>query len=257
MNATTAHVFSKARILVVDDEPNIRLLLRSTLETDGYTVIEATDGAEALSSMNDRSPDLVLLDLNMPVIDGLGVLKRLHQEPNGFKPRVVVLTAYGSIPAAVKATRYGALDFLEKPVTPDELRDTVAAVLREPEPAASNATGSPTVGYAAVLQKVRDAFRVADVTSAESLLMRVADLGQHDAAYFNLLGVLYEARSQWRLAQKFYGKALKAEKDYASALQNIRRVYELYTFGRSDEAVALGDEPGDAWFNRLHEPTRA
>lgn len=252
MNTAYPTISSKARILVVDDEPNIRLLLRSTLEAEGYDVTEATDGGEALSTIQERTPDLVLLDLNMPVVDGLGVLKHLHDAADGFKPRVVVLTAYGSITAAVKATRYGALDFLEKPVTPDELRGTIATVLRQPEPAASGSAAPEPAGYAHVLQKIRKAFRESDVASAEGLLMRAADLGQHDAAYFNLLGVLYEARRQWRLAKKFYGKSLKAEKGYASAQQNLRRVYELYTFGHSTEPVALGDEPGDAWFTRLH-----
>ena len=250
----TVNAPSPARVLVVDDERNIRLLVGSTLESVGYAVEEAADGAEALAKVDEREFDLLVLDLNMPVIDGLGVLKHLHDGLVRRRPRVIVLTAYGSIAAAVKATRFGASDFLEKPVTPDELRETVSAVLREPEqPVVIGNAGTEPADYAAALQRVRSALRESDVATAEMLLMRAADLGQHDAAYFNLIGVLYEARRQWRLAKKFYGKSLKAEKNYASAQQNLRRIYELYEFGRAHEPIALGDEPGDAWFSRLSQ----
>ena len=71
-----------------------------------------------------------------------------------------------------------------------------------------------------------------------------------DAAYFNLLGVLYEARRERRLARKFYGKAIAADGKYEPAQRNMRRLYELQTFGRSQEPATLGDEK-DEWFARL------
>ena len=73
----------------------------------------------------------MILDLSMPVLDGVGVLNELKGVRPDRKPRVIVLTAYGSIPVAVKATRLGAMDFLEKPVAPDEVRESVEAVLAE------------------------------------------------------------------------------------------------------------------------------
>src|SRR5665213_1489615 len=87
-------------ILVADDESNIRLMLRTSLESEGYAVTEAADGREALREIQNHAPDLVVLDLNMPNVDGMQVLKQLKSmaEP---KPRVIVLTAFGSIAAAV------------------------------------------------------------------------------------------------------------------------------------------------------------
>ncbi|MGC4030941.1 MAG: response regulator [Tepidisphaeraceae bacterium] len=231
---------TKARILVVDDERNIRLLLTSALQSEGYVVHEAANGAEALERIEAAPFDLMILDLNMPVIDGLGVLQRI--ECRLTKPRVLVLTAYGSISAAVRATRLGAADFLEKPVTPEELRTAVAGVLNEPAANAVEPSADPLPDYSDVLDRVRVALRATDVPAAESLLIRAADLGQHDAAYFNLIGVIYEIRHRWTLAKKFYGKAMKADRDYVPAQQNMRRIYELYTFGRSGEPVALGDD---------------
>lgn len=242
----------KTRILVADDEPNIRLMLRTVLGNDHCQVDEASHGEAALEAIRKNAFDVVILDLNMPRLDGLGVLDALKNSPPKSPPRVIVLTAYGSIEKAVKSTRLGALDFLEKPITPAELRNTVEAVLREPQPPTTptEAEDQLSGGYAAVLDRVRQALRSVDIPTAETLLMRAADLAQDDAAYLNLLGILYESRRQWRLARKFYGKAMRADKRYEAAQSNMRRLYELETFGRSAVPVALGGEPPDFWLAR-------
>lgn len=242
---------TKPRILITDDEANIRLMLRTTLESEGYVIDEAANGQEAVEMLVRQCYDLMLLDLNMPVLDGMRVLEQLKDVPGDQKPRVVVLTAYGSIPAAVKATRLGALDFIEKPLAPDDLRKIVADALAAPM--AITPGESLTGGYAAVLDRVRKALRLAHYTDAETLLMKAADLGRDDAAYFNLLGVLYEAQHRWRLARKFYGKAIGADHQFGPAQQNMRRIYELHQFGHSKQGVALGDEL-DVWLARFPEP---
>ena len=187
-----------ASILVTDDESGIRLMLRTALESDGYSVTEASNGRDALEAVKARTPDLMVLDLNMPVLDGMAVLEQMKSLAGIARPRVIILTAYGSIPAAVKATRLGALDFLEKPITPTELRQVVRSVLDEPE------LDSPPEfsldvpgGYELVLMRIRKLLRLAEYESAMSLLMKAADRNdQESAAYFNLLGVLYEAQAQ-------------------------------------------------------------
>ena len=240
----------KSHILLADDESNIRLMLLTALESEQYTLEEATNGREAIEAIGRRVPDLMILDLNMPTLDGLGVLSELKARAPKRPVRVIVLTAYGSIPAAVKATRLGAMDFLEKPVTPEELRETVRSALDEPEPAPHPAAENLAGGYAGVLNQVRKALRLADYATAESMLMKASDLAIKDAAYFNLLGVLYEAHRDWRLARKFYGKAITTDNCYEPAQKNMRRLYELRTFGRTREPVTLGDEI-DLWFARL------
>jgi DNA-binding response OmpR family regulator len=231
-----------ASVLIVDDEKHIRLMLRTILEAEGCTVSEAVDGREAMELMRNVTFSIMILDLNMKVMDGMAVLQELKDHPPRHIPRVIVLTAYGSTSAAVRATRLGALDFLEKPASPKEVREAVAAVLSEPQPATSHPVESDTEGgYVAVLSRVRDALRESNLAGAEALLMKAADLAQHDAAYFNLLGVIYETRRQWRLAKKFYGKAIHTDRTYEPAQQNMRRIYELDTYGRSREPVALGE----------------
>ena len=231
-------------ILIADDEAPIRLMLRTTLESEGYAICEAADGAEALEMIEREPPDLLILDLNMPRVDGMAVLEQM-KAMTGARPRVVVLTAYGSIATAVKATRLGAEDFLEKPVTPTALREAVHKVLYEPEDVAP-ASIEQSARYDRVLDRVRRSFRAEAFESAESMLARAADQNARTSAdYFNLLGILYETQGKRRLARKCYGKAMRADRQYKPAQQNMRRLYEQDTFGRSALEVALGDESED------------
>jgi DNA-binding response OmpR family regulator len=118
-------------VLIVDDEPNVRLVLRTTLQSTGYRVLEAPDGLAALLQLRKTRCDLILLDLRMPEVDGLWALYRLRER--GDTTPVLVLTAHGSIPDAVTAMKLGAIDFLTKPITPDKLREAVSAALRRTE----------------------------------------------------------------------------------------------------------------------------
>jgi DNA-binding response OmpR family regulator len=116
------------RLLIIDDEPHIRQMMRLTLEAAGYEVEEAGDGEEGITKFRATSHvDAVLLDQKMPGIDGLQTLQRLKQ----LDPAVcvVMVTAVGSIELAVDAMRLGATDFLRKPMTPEMLRGAVAGAI--------------------------------------------------------------------------------------------------------------------------------
>jgi DNA-binding NtrC family response regulator len=115
------------RILIVDDEPNVRMVFRTALEAAGHEIAEAADGAAALLRAR-RSPfDLILLDLKMPGTDGIETLKRLRD--SGDPTPVVVVTAHGGVSQAVAAVKLGAVDFLPKPVSPTILREAVASAI--------------------------------------------------------------------------------------------------------------------------------
>ncbi len=107
------------KVLIVDDEKNIRRILTLMLEERSYEVVEATSGEEALEKAPELQPDVVLLDLNMPGIDGQATLRRLLMAQPGLD--VIMMTAYGSIPSAVEAMRHGAFDYLTKPFDNDEM----------------------------------------------------------------------------------------------------------------------------------------
>jgi DNA-binding response OmpR family regulator len=120
------------KILIVDDEPHIRQMMRLTLEAAGYQVDEAADGQAGLDRFGDGSGyHAVLLDQRMPGLDGLETLRQIKQRAP--EACIVMVTAYASIELAVDAMRMGAADFLRKPMTPETLRGaTVAALARAP-----------------------------------------------------------------------------------------------------------------------------
>jgi two-component system nitrogen regulation response regulator NtrX len=105
------------RILVVDDEPGIRQSLSGILEDEGYAVEAVASGEACLAALPGAGFELVLLDIWLPGVDGMEVLARIQEIPFGERPVVVVISGHGSIEAAVKATKLGAFDFLEKPLS--------------------------------------------------------------------------------------------------------------------------------------------
>ena len=108
-------------VLLVEDEETLRKVLRSLLERDGFEVAEAADGAEALSAVDRLSPDAVVLDLNLPVLDGYDVLSRLRTRSTSATLPVLVLTANGDEASETRALKMGANEFLTKPFRPRAL----------------------------------------------------------------------------------------------------------------------------------------
>ena len=115
------------KILIVDDEPDTILILQDRLEMNGYAVVTATDGCDALELIDQDLPDLVLLDIQMPRLDGIDTLTHLHEKYPGIL--VLMLTAHGTIQRAVEATKQGAYDFLEKPFQPEHITQKVDRAL--------------------------------------------------------------------------------------------------------------------------------
>lgn len=131
------------RILVIDDEENIRRVMLLTLQAAGYEVDEASDGERGLEAFGNGSAwDAVLLDQRMPGMDGLEVLRQIKErQPDAC---VIMSTAYASIELAVDAMKLGATDFVRKPMTPEVLRNAVAAALTKSDAAALKTTAKPS-----------------------------------------------------------------------------------------------------------------
>jgi DNA-binding response OmpR family regulator len=126
-----------ASILVVDDEPDIRLLIQLTLERDEHTCVMAANGSEALELVQASRPDVVVLDVMMPDVDGWTVLERLKSDPDPTVSGipVLMLTALGAPIDQVKGGIEGAVRYLTKPIDLDALRAAVLDALEGPEPA--------------------------------------------------------------------------------------------------------------------------
>ncbi|MGQ9744988.1 MAG: sigma-54-dependent transcriptional regulator [Dissulfurimicrobium sp.] len=121
----------KKNILIVDDEQTIREAVRGILEDEGFDVKTASDGESALENIADEPPDLVLLDIWMPGIDGLQVLKKIKQDWPLLP--VIMISGHGNIETAVKATKLGAYDFIEKPLSYEQLILTVQNAIKYKE----------------------------------------------------------------------------------------------------------------------------
>jgi two-component system nitrogen regulation response regulator NtrX len=119
---------SETFLLVVDDEPDIRDLVKEILEDEGYQVATAENGQAARHALRERRPDLVLLDIWMPDIDGISLLKE-WVEGEGLPCPVIMMSGHGTVETAVEATRLGAWDFLEKPLSLAKLLVTVERAL--------------------------------------------------------------------------------------------------------------------------------
>src|SRR5512143_1607711 len=121
---------SNARILVVDDEADIRDLVQEILSEEGYSVDVAANAAEARASCAKQAPDLVLLDIWMPDTDGISLLREWQQTQSLTAP-VVMMSGHGTVETAVEATRLGALDYVEKPLSLAKLLRTVRDSLEQ------------------------------------------------------------------------------------------------------------------------------
>ena len=159
------------RILIIDDEEHIRRMMRITLEAAGYAVGEAHDGQEGLNLYADGSGwDGVVLDQRMPGMDGLETLRRIKERDS--EARVVMATAYASIELAVDAMKLGATDFVRKPMTPEVLRNSVAAVLAKPPAGTSSSVisdAAPTAPQPPIQTITMNGFTILDDNEAPLL----------------------------------------------------------------------------------------
>ena len=142
------------RVLIIDDEENIRQMIRLTLEAAGYQVGEAEDGIEAFAILGgDPAWNVVLLDQRLPLMEGTEVLRRI----NVLAPsaRVVMMTAFASVELAVEAMKLGATDFLRKPMTLEVVRNCIAAALKkesDPRTEAGPQAGTVTLNGFTILR---------------------------------------------------------------------------------------------------------
>ena len=121
-------------VLIVEDEAPLRRVLRDLLEREGFTVLEASNGIQALDQVDRGAPDVVVLDLNLPQLDGFGVLSRLRAKPATAKLPVIILTAQGDEDSEVRVLEAGADDFLTKPFRPRALSARLHTLLRRKVP---------------------------------------------------------------------------------------------------------------------------
>lgn len=189
---------SARMILIVDDERNIGLVLSQALEPLGFRTSVATSGPAALDQLGNADIHVMLLDVRMPGMDGLEVLGRVRQSRPDI--RVIMMTAYGTIDLAVQAMKAGATDFIQKPFTPQEVRDLVTKVLAT-ETAQRNE-------YETLLAQAKKHIADCEFDAAAVLLRRAMNLDSVRPQAYNLMGAVLQRKGEDLEALKFFQAAV-------------------------------------------------
>ena len=212
------------RILVVEDEPNVRLVFRTALESNDYAISAAEDGETALKWLGKEPFDLVLLDLQMPGMGGMETLGRLRAQGNDIP--VVIISAHDQAPNVVEAMRLGAIDFLPKPLTPGALRRVVAEVIaRGDEGGKLKGAGGARRTPRGTLTSAKRALGHRLFHRARVLLREAIEEDPGSAEPHYLLGVLHEAEVRPKAASEAYREALRADPDYEPARLHLMKYF--------------------------------
>jgi DNA-binding response OmpR family regulator len=216
MKQTGGTTMRSKRILVVDDEKNIRLTLTQALEAEEWETDTAVNGEEALGKLQEGDFGLMLLDLKMPGMDGMEVLRRVAEHRPDV--RVLIITAYGTIESAVEAMKLGAVDYLQKPFAPKEIRELVARAFARDKLGAEQASD-----YDSRLELAKRCINERHFDAAVEHVRAAINIDMRRPEGYNLLGVLLEVRGEKLEAQKQYRIALQVDPTYKPARQNLEQ----------------------------------
>jgi len=222
-------------VLIVDDEKNIRMTLSQALEALELDTDAAVNGEEALEKLAERNFGLILLDLKMPGMDGMDVLRKVRETRPDIK--VIIITAHGTIESATEAMKLGAVDFIQKPFAPKEIRELVKKVMDRDTIKADKAKS-----YDEHVELAKRAIGQREFDAAQEHVRQAIAADATKPEAFNLLGALIEMRGDWLEALKQYRAALAVDPSYKPADANLERVVSRHEKGRN---ISLGGE-GDS-----------
>ncbi|MHB1253456.1 MAG: response regulator [Candidatus Humimicrobiaceae bacterium] len=205
------------RILIVDDEKNIRTTISAYLLSLGYELEIAVNGQEALDKLKDFRYDLILLDIKMHIMNGIQVLQEMRRLED--KTNVIMMTAYGTIENAVESMKLGAIDFISKPFTLENLKTVIDAVFSREKLSESNVTG-----FKELIEFAKKCINEKKFDKAIEYLKKAMVEKLESPEPQNLLGVLYELRGDLSKAGKHYRAALELDPTYRPSQDNLERV---------------------------------
>ena len=199
--SNTPNISSPPHILVVDDEPDIRHLVQEILQDEGYNVEVAEDGETARKAYRQHQPSLILLDIWMPDVDGITLLKEWSENGNLQAP-VIMMSGHGTVETAVEATRLGAFDFIEKPLSLAKLLLTVEQAFDFDKAAQESAVYTQQglivnepVGHSPVMQRLREQIKRIAEHDSWVLLSGEAGSGTKVAAHYLHANSLHHDKS--------------------------------------------------------------
>ena len=218
-------------ILIVDDEKNKRTIMKQCLK-DEYETDTAINGEEALEILEKKKYDLIFLDINMPKLDGMQVLELINKKHINII--VIMMTAYGTIERAVEAMKMGAIDFINKPFTAEDIRETARKAF---EREALNEENVNT--YEDYLEFSKKFILAGDYDKSEEYLRKAIAENMSMPEPHNLLGAIYELKGDLLQAKKHYRAALDLDPTYIPAKENLHRSSSFFEF--KDSKIELGE----------------
>jgi DNA-binding response OmpR family regulator len=217
----------KKTVLVVDDEKNIRLTVAQSLKPLKLEVETASGGEEALGRLEEINYDLMLLDLKMPGIDGIEVLKRAKRTKTAAK-RVVIITAHGTIDTAIEAMKLGAVDYIQKPFSPKEIRDIVTQVLNTEYLEGVTPTGEGVDDYRTLLETTKKNIVEKNYQAAAGYARKAIAGDPSKPEAFNLLGAAAELAGDRANALKYYRTSAAIGPSFELARKNLERITNVF-----------------------------
>ncbi len=181
------------KILVVDDTKNIREMLKTFLEMEGFTVFEAKNAEEALNIFNTENIDLIFTDIKLPNVSGTELLKQIKK--NNRFVTIIVMTAFGTIKNAVECTKYGAAAYLQKPFTTKRVKAVLEEVLRK------DTLKKDLNSYITLAKKL---IEEEDYPKAEEVLNKALTIDNQNWEIYHLIGKISELQENEEKAKKFY-----------------------------------------------------
>jgi len=206
------------KILVVDDEKNIQFVITKCLEEAKYSVVNASDGGSALEAIGKDSFALVILDIKLPDMDGLQVLQKIRELFP--EQRVMMITAHGTIETAVEAMKRGAVDYLQKPFTPEDLRAAVGHNISK----LVTVQMEPNETFDSYISQGRRFLEQKQLDKAMVVIRKAIQLESDRPEPFNLLGAMGELRGDLKAANRMYRVSLALEGSYKPAILNLQRI---------------------------------
>jgi DNA-binding NtrC family response regulator len=211
----------KQKILIVDDEKNILLLMKKVLDELNFSVDTCMEGIKALTLLQKQNIDLLLLDLNLPDIGGMDILKSIGHMAR--KPDVIIITAFGNIENAVETMKLGAVDFMQKPFTPDQIRSTVLKVMER-----RNFALNDTVNYDQSIEMAKKLIKDGLYKQASEFAQKAIDFMPSNSEGYNFLGAILEIRGDLKNAIEAYQTACHIDPMYEPARKNLERITTLH-----------------------------
>lgn len=180
-------------VLVVDDTKNIKNLLTTCLTLNGYSVLTASNGFDAIEILKKNKVNLVFLDIKMPELSGTEVLKRIRAM--GIDTPVIIMTAFATVKNAVECTKLGAVIYLQKPFTTDKVK----SVLKEIEPYIDE----NSLSIDEYIMRAKELMKMGELDDAFDILKKALSINVNSKDVYELLGKVYELRGDNTEAERF------------------------------------------------------